>query len=87
MASHINVMVSSENDGTTRDGVPDYLIHFQVSWKDNENNPQERTEDEYFLLLLNWLRQNHPAAARRWMERTAFEIARVKYGVDDAEML
>lgn len=87
MSRNVIVGIISENDDTTRDGVPDWLIHFHVSWTDNDGVQHERTEDEYFLLLCNWLRQNHPAAAKRWMEQVAFQIARVKYGIDDAETL
>lgn len=87
MAKNVNVFVSSENDSTTRNNVPDWLTHFEVHWIDNAGQPQERTEDEYFLLLLNWLRTNHPVAAKRAMEDLAFRIARVKYGIDTSEMM
>lgn len=86
MARNVNVFVSSESDGTTRDGVPDWLIHFDVRWTDDEGQEHQRVEDEYFLLLLNWLRQNHPVRAKEVMEGLAFRIARAKYGVD-AEMI
>jgi len=79
-------MVSSESDGTTRNNVPDWLIHFDVTWVDDSGELHRRTEDEYFLLLLNWLRQNYPQRAREIMEELAFKIARAKYGVD-AEMI
>ena len=87
MATNVNVWVTSESDGTMRNNVPDWLIHFKVKWTDNAGSPQQRTEDEYFLLLLNWLKTNHPAAAKDVMEDLVFRIARVKYGVDDAEQI
>ena len=84
---NVNVWVTSESDGTKRQNVPDWLIHFRVQWEDNEGQPHERTADEYFLLLLNWLRAEHPRAAKSIMEDLAFRIARVQYGIDDAEMI
>ena len=82
MARNINVFISSESDGTTRNNVPDWLIHFNVSWIDNDGQAHQRTEDEYFLLLLNWLKTNHPVKAKEVMEDLAFVIARAKYGID-----
>lgn len=82
MATNVNVWVSSEANGTIRNNVPDWLIHFRVQWTDDAEQLQEREVDEYFLLLLNWLRQNHPARAKDLMEQIGFEIARAKYGVD-----
>ena len=86
MPRNVNVFVTSESDGTTRNNVPDWLIHFDVRWVDDDGDQHQRVEDEYFLLLLNWLRQNHPQKAREVMEELAFHIARAKYGVD-AEMV
>jgi len=86
MATNVNVYVSSESDGTRRNQVPDWLIHFRVNWIDNDGNFHEHEADEYFLLLVNWLRTEHPAAAKAAMEELAFRIARVKYGIDEAEM-
>lgn len=88
MARNVNVTVTSENDGTTRDNVPDYLINFDVTWIDNNGDPQQAAVSDYFLAdLLNWLRTNHPAAARQYMEQISFAIARVKYGIDDITQL
>jgi hypothetical protein len=67
--------------------VQDYLLHFDVRWVDDAGDSHQHAADEYFLLLLDWLRDNHPQAARQWMERVAFQIARVKYGIDSAEMI
>ena len=85
MATSVNVWVTSESDGTTRDGVLDWLIHFDVRWIDNAGMPQQRVEDEYFLLLLNWLKTNHPKKAIDVMNDLAYEIVRAKYGLDSAE--
>ena len=87
MATNVNVYVSSENDGTRRNNVNDYLIHFSVNWIDGSGTYRETEADEYFLLLINWLRTTHPNAAKNVMEELAFKIARVKYGLDDAEMM
>ena len=87
MASNVNVMVSSESDGTTRNNVPDWLIHFDVSWTGNDGQLHQQVADEYFLLLLNWLRTEHPAKAKEVMEDLSFRIARAKYSIDDAEMM
>ena len=86
MATNVNVYVSSENDGTRRNQVNDYLIHFDVRWTDNDGQPQQVVASEYFLLLINWLRTEHPVVAKGVMEDLAFRIARAKYGVD-AEMM
>lgn len=82
MPKNVNVFINSEGDSTTRNNVPDWLIHFDIRWTDNEGQPHQRAEDEYFLLLLNWLRTNHPTQAKEVMENLAFRIARVKYGID-----
>jgi len=86
MARNVNVIVTSESDGTARDNVPDWLCHFDASWIDDNGDSHQAQVDEYFLLLLNWLRQNHPAKAKEVMEELAFRIARAKYGID-AEMV
>ena len=86
MARNVNVFVSSENDGTTRNNVPDWLCHFDANWIDDDGDYHEVQVDEYFLLLLNWLRQNHPTKAKQVMEELSFRIARAKYGID-AEMV
>jgi len=82
MARNVNVWTTSESDGTTRNNVPDWLCHFRVEWIDDEGQPHEREADEYFLLLLNWLRLNHPQKAKEVMDELAFRIARAKYGID-----
>jgi len=87
MAKNVNVSISSENDGTTRANVPDWLVRMAVSWVDVEGAPQERDMDRYFLLQLNWLRQNHPLEARRMMEWIVYRIERVRQGIDDVEVL
>jgi len=84
---NVNVWVTSESDGTKRQNVPDFLIHFRVQWTDEQGQQHERTEDAYFLPTLNWLRTEHPQAAKHLMEDLAFRIARVQYGIDDAEMM
>ena len=84
---NVNVWVTSESDGTKRQNVPDWLIHFRVQWTDAEGQQHERAEDLYFLPTLNWLRTEHPQAAKSAMEDLAFRIARVQYGIDDAEMM
>lgn len=86
MARNVNVTVTSESDGTRRNNIPDWLIHFDARWVDDAGIEHQQVVDEYFLLLLNWLRTNHPVAAKAAMEEIAFRIARVRYGVD-AEMI
>lgn len=83
----VNVMVSSESDGTKRNNVPDWLIHFDTTWTTDDGEAHQRSDDEYFLLLVNWLRTNHPAAAKGWMQRVAFQIAKVKYGIRSADRI
>ena len=87
MARNVNVFITSENDGTIRSKVPDWLIHFEVSWTGDDGQLHQQTADEYFLLLVNWLKTNHPAKAKEVMDDLAFKIARAKYGIDDAEMM
>ena len=82
MARNVNVIVSSSFDGTERNNVPDWLISFNAEWIDDDGETHQREENEYFLLLLNWLRQNHPATAKDAMEDLGFRIARFKYGID-----
>jgi hypothetical protein len=87
MARNVNLTISSENDDTTRNNVPDWLIHMTATWIDNQGNPQSLSEDRYFLLQLNWLRINHPQAAKQVMQELVYRIERVRQGMDDAEDL
>ena len=82
MARNVNVIISSENDGTTRNNVPDFLIHFDATWIGDDGEEHSAQVDEYFLLLLNWLKTNYPVKAREVMQDLAFQIARAKYNID-----
>jgi hypothetical protein len=86
MSRDINVIISSTQDGT-RDGVPDWRIDFDAEWTDASGDSQQLSTSEHLLLLLNWLRTEHPAAAKRLMEDLAFRIARAKHGIDDVEAM
>jgi hypothetical protein len=82
MAREINVFVTSESDGTTRDAVPDWLIHMAASWIDNAGQPQQAAVDRYLLAQLSWIKDSHPARARELMEQLVYEIERVRQGLD-----
>lgn len=87
MARNINVWISSTNDGTKRNNVPDYLVHLRATWVDDAGAAHDQSVDRYLLAQLNWLRTNHPAAARELMHKLVYEIERVRQGIDDVEML
>ena len=87
MASNVNLTISSEANGTTRDNVPDWLVHMSATWIGNDGQPHSYTEDRYFLLQLNWLKTNHPDYARRLMELLTYRIERVRVGIDEVNGL
>jgi hypothetical protein len=84
MARNINVTITSEQD-QIRNNVPDWRIDFAVSWIDKNGEPQQVETSEYFLLLLNWLRNENPQAGKRLMQNVAYRIARAKHGIDNVE--
>lgn len=82
MARSFNVRVSSENDGTLRNNVPDRLVHVAVDWVDNAGALQTHSSDYYLLPQLQWLIQNHPDDAQRLLHELVIRIVRLRLGVD-----
>jgi hypothetical protein len=87
MARNVNVWLSSENDGTKRQNVTDYLVHLRATWVDGAGAAHDQSVDRYLLAQLNWLRTNYPGHARELMHKLVYEIERVRQGIDDAGAL
>jgi len=87
MSREANVWISSENDGTKRNSVPDYLVHMRVAWVDKSGATHDQSVDRYLLAQLNWLRTNAPDQARDLMHRLVYEIERIRQGIDDTGAL
>jgi hypothetical protein len=88
MAGHnVNLTIASENDGTTRDNVPDWLVHMTATWTDEEGQVHEFSQDRYLLVQINWLIENHPQAARRQLQRLVYQIEMVRRGIDEVNVL
>lgn len=87
MARNVNLTISYENDDTTRDNVPDYLIHMVATWTGNDGTPHEFDQDRYLLVQFNWLITNHPAVAKRVFQDIVYRIERVRQGMDEPEAL
>lgn len=87
MARNINVWLTSENDGTKRQNVPDYLVHLRAMWVDDAGVAHDQSVDRYLLGQLNWLRTNYPGHARELMHDLVYRIERVRQGIDDVGAL
>jgi hypothetical protein len=85
MARNVNVWIDSEQDGTRRQNVPDYLMHLTITWTDDTGAARSVTKDEYLLLAINWLINNHPRIAKQALQELVLTIARTRYGVDIPE--
>jgi len=85
MARNVNLTITSENDGTTRNNVPDWLVHMRVDWIDKNNVAQEVTRDRYLLGQLFWFITNCPHDAQDKLQTLVYQIERVRQGIDDAE--
>ena len=85
MARNVNLTITSENDGTTRNNVPDWLVHMHVDWIDKNNVAQEVTQDRYLLGQLFWLITNYSHVAQDKLQTLVYQIERVRQGIDDAE--
>jgi len=85
MARNVNVMISDivPTGGTVPAAI--YELTFEATWTANDGTPQTRTEVERFPHLVGWLITNHPQVAKRVLTDLCWQIARVKYGLDDAE--
>lgn len=83
MARNIKVTISSTDDATTRDNVPDRLVSFDIDYLTNAGVPQNLQVDRYFLVALNWLLTNDPDGFKQLIERVTFRIERVRAGIDD----
>ena len=87
MARNVNLTISYENDGTTRDNVPDFLIHMVATWIANDGTPHNLSEDRYLLPQLNWLITYHPAIAKSVLLDLVYRIERIRQGIDDPEAI
>ncbi len=87
MARNINLTISHENDGTTRDNVKDYLIHMNATWETDAGESRSFSQNRYLLPQLNWVIQNHPAVAVQVFRELVYRIERVRQGIDDVESL
>jgi hypothetical protein len=84
MARNVNLTITSENDGTTRDSVPDYLVHL-ATWINGNGVARSFEQDRYLLGQMNWLITNHPQVARPFFENLVYRIERIRQGIDDPE--
>lgn len=77
MARNLNLTISSENDGTTRNNVPDILVHMTVSGMTESGEPFTLTVDRYFLAQLNRLLSANQPAFIEFVKHATYRIERV----------